>query len=65
MQQHPEVDREITDKTAVDEEIYEKLRQNLELADEAPRCRWEAGRNDHSGSAPMKEDWTRMKGQRW
>jgi hypothetical protein len=34
MQQHPEVDREITDKTAVDEEIYEKLRHNLERADE-------------------------------
>jgi hypothetical protein len=40
MQQHPEVDREITDKTAVDEKIYEKLRQNLEQADKSPRCRW-------------------------
>jgi hypothetical protein len=40
MQQHPEANREITDKTAVDEEIYEKLRQNLRRADGAPRGRW-------------------------
>jgi hypothetical protein len=55
MQQHPEVDREITDKTAVDEEIYEKLRQNLELADEAPRCRWVRQDGTMCGSPQMRK----------
>jgi hypothetical protein len=40
MQQNPEVGRQVTDKTAADEEIYRKLRRSLEKADEAPRCRW-------------------------
>ena len=55
MQQHPEVDREITDKTAVDEEIYEKLRRNLELADEAPRCRWVRQDGTMCGSPQMRK----------
>jgi hypothetical protein len=40
LQQNPEVGRQVTDKTAADEEIYRKLRRSLERADEAPRCRW-------------------------
>jgi hypothetical protein len=40
LQQNPEVGRQVTDKTAADEEIYRKLRRSLEKADEAPRCRW-------------------------
>jgi len=55
MQQHPEVDREITDKTAVNEEIYEKLRQNLERADEAPRCRWIRRDGTTCGSPQMRK----------
>jgi hypothetical protein len=55
MQQHPEMDREITDKTAVDEEIYEKLRQNLERADEAPRCRWVRQDGTMCGSPQMRK----------
>ena len=55
MQQHPEVDREITDKTAVDEEIYGKLRQNLERADNAPRCRWVRQDGTICGSPQMRK----------
>ena len=55
MQQHPEVDREITDKTAVDEEIYEKLRENLERADDAPRCRWIKQDGTMCGSPQMRK----------
>src|SRR4029077_18844600 len=55
MQQHPEVDREITAKTAVDEEIYEKLRQNLHRADEAPRCRWVRQDGTRCGSPQMRK----------
>jgi hypothetical protein len=38
--QNPEVARQVTDKSAADEEVYRKLRRNLERADCAPRCRW-------------------------
>ena len=55
MQQHPEVDREITDKTAVDEEIYGKLRQNLEQADKSPRCRWVRQDGTICGSPQMRK----------
>jgi hypothetical protein len=55
MQQHPEVDREITDKTAVDEEIYEKLRQNLKRADSAPRCRWVRQDGTTCGSPQLRK----------
>ena len=55
MQQHPEVDREITDKTAVDEKIYEKLRQNLEQADKSPRCRWVRQDGTICGSPQMRK----------
>jgi len=55
MQQHPEVDRKITDKTAVDEEIYGKLRQNLERADKAPRCRWVRQDGTICGSPQMRK----------
>jgi hypothetical protein len=55
MHQHPEVDREITDKTAVDEEIYEKLRQNLHRANEAPRCRWVRQDGTRCGSPQMRK----------
>ena len=40
LQQNPEVGRQVTDRTAADEEIYRKLRRSLERADAAPRCRW-------------------------
>jgi len=55
MQQHPEVDREITDKTAVEEKIYEKLRQNLEQADKSPRCRWVRQDGTICGSPQMRK----------
>ncbi len=55
MQQHPEVDREVTDKAAMDEKIYEKLRRNLELADEAPRCRWVRQDGTGCGSPQVKK----------
>src|SRR5262249_37646854 len=40
LEQNPEVGRQVTERTAKDEEVYRRLRQRLELADAAPRCRW-------------------------
>src|SRR5262249_23645955 len=40
LERNPEVARQVTDKTAADEEVYRKLRRNLERAEMAPRCRW-------------------------
>jgi hypothetical protein len=40
LEQNPEVGRQVTERTAANEEIYRKLRRGLEQADMAPRCRW-------------------------
>jgi hypothetical protein len=40
LQQNGDVDRQVTDRTQADEEIYRRLRRSLERANEAPRCRW-------------------------
>ena len=40
LERNPDIARLVTDKTKTDEEIYRKLRKNLESADCAPRCRW-------------------------
>jgi hypothetical protein len=40
IQQNPEVQRQFTERVATDKETFLKLRKGLELADQAPRCRW-------------------------
>lgn len=40
LERHPEVSQEITDERELDQQIYYNLLQNLERADEAPRCEW-------------------------
>jgi len=40
LERNPEVARQVTDQSAADEEVYRKLRRNLERADCTPRCRW-------------------------
>ncbi|MGC2698269.1 MAG: hypothetical protein WA738_20970 [Candidatus Angelobacter sp.] len=47
LQQNPGVSREVPDAEDLDQQIYNKLRQNLQRADRAPRCLW------------IKEDGTR------
>ena len=54
LQQNPEVGRQVTDRTAADEEIYRKLRRSLERADEAPRCRWVRQDGTTCGSPQIK-----------
>ncbi|HKR97578.1 MAG TPA: hypothetical protein VJW55_19535 [Candidatus Angelobacter sp.] len=40
LQQNADVGREVTDRTEAEEEIYRKLRNSLQRANQAPRCRW-------------------------
>jgi hypothetical protein len=54
MQQNPEAGRQVTDRTAADEEIYRKLRQSLQRANEAPRCRWVRQDGTTCGSPQIK-----------
>lgn len=52
LERNPEVSQEITDEDELDQQIYYNLRQNLDRADEAPRCGW------------MREDGTACKSPR-
>jgi hypothetical protein len=55
LERNPEVVRQVTDKTAADEEIYRKLRRNLERAELAPRCRWVKQDGTACGSPQMRK----------
>jgi hypothetical protein len=55
LQQNPELARHVTDGTAAEEEIYRKLRRNLERADGAPRCRWVKQGGTGCGSPQMRK----------
>jgi hypothetical protein len=54
MKGHPELVRKVGDEEAQENDLYQKLRQNLERADQAPRC--EKVREDGTvcGSPRMK-----------
>ena len=54
LEENREVDREVTDQTEADEEIYRKLRQNLTRANDAPRCRWVRQDGTTCGSPQMR-----------
>ena len=55
LEQNPEVGRQVTDRTAAEEEIYRKLRRSLEHADMAPRCRWVRQDGTACGSPQMRK----------
>jgi hypothetical protein len=55
LEQNPEVGRQVTERTAKDEEVYRRLRQRLELADAAPRCRWIKQDGTACGSPQMRK----------
>ena len=40
LERNPNISQKITDERALDQQIYYNLRQNLERANEAPRCEW-------------------------
>ena len=55
LEQSPEVGRQVTERTAKDEEVYRRLKQRLELADAAPRCRWVKQDGTSCRSPQMRE----------
>jgi hypothetical protein len=54
LRRNPEVDEEITDERELDQQIYDQLRQNLERADQAPRCQKIKADGTGCGSPKMK-----------
>src|SRR5215467_2247039 len=55
LEQHPEIGQQGTDKETRDQESYRKLRRSLQLADQAPRCRWVKQDGRCCGSPRMRE----------
>jgi hypothetical protein len=55
LQENPGVGRGVSDQEAHDEEIFEKLRRNLQRADLAPRCRWVRQDGTCCGSPHMRK----------
>ena len=53
---NPNASQKITDDRALDQQIYYNLRQNLERADEAPRCGWIREDGTVCKSPRMKND---------
>jgi hypothetical protein len=54
LRRNPGVDEEITDERELDQQIYDQLRQNLERADQAPRCQKIKADGTGCGSPKMK-----------
>ena len=40
LERNPAMKREITEGTAREDKVYQKLKQRLKMADMAPRCQW-------------------------
>jgi len=55
LRRHKKTSQRITDDRAVEQRIYEKLQQNLERADEAPRCAAIKGDGTLCGSPKMND----------
>jgi hypothetical protein len=55
LHENPELARQVTDQNTADEEIYQKLRRNLQRADAAPRCRWVKQDGTGCGSPQMRK----------
>src|SRR6476661_3663488 len=56
LERNPEVSQEITDEQEVEQQIYYNLCQNLQHADEAPRCTWIREDGTVCKSPRMKND---------
>jgi hypothetical protein len=56
LERNPEVSQEITDEQEVEQQIYYNLCQNLQQADEAPRCVWVREDGTVCRSPRMKND---------
>jgi hypothetical protein len=56
LERNPEVSQEITDEHELEQQIYYNLRQNLQRADEAPRCVWVREDGTVCMSPRMKKD---------
>jgi hypothetical protein len=56
LERNPEVSQEITDEQEVEQQIYYNLCQNLQQADEAPRCTWVREDGTVCKSPRMKND---------
>jgi hypothetical protein len=56
LEKNPDVSQEITDEQELEQQIYYNLRQNLDRADEAPRCSWVREDGTVCKSPRMKND---------
>ena len=56
LQRNPNVGQKITDERALEQQIYYNLRQNLQRANQAPRCVWVREDGTVCGSPRMKND---------
>lgn len=56
LERNPNASHKITDERALEQQIYYNLRQNLDRADEAPRCMWLREDGTACKSPKMKND---------
>jgi hypothetical protein len=56
LERNPNVSQKITDERALEQQIYYNLRQNLQRADDAPRCGWVREDGTVCKSPRMKND---------
>jgi len=54
LERNPGMKRQITEGTAKEDKVYQKLKQRLKLADMAPRCQWVRQDGTSCGSPQMK-----------
>jgi hypothetical protein len=55
LRRNPGMGRQVTDEGALDQQVYQNLRQNLEKADRAPRCPKIKADGTQCGSPKMKD----------
>jgi hypothetical protein len=55
LERNPGVKRQITEGSAKEDKVYQKLKQRLKLADMAPRCRWVRQDGTSCRSPQMKQ----------
>jgi hypothetical protein len=55
LERNPGVKRQITEGSAKEDRVYQKLKQRLKLADMAPRCQWVKQGGTTCGSPQMKK----------
>ena len=55
LERNPGVKRQITEGTAKEDKVYQKLKQRLKMADMAPRCRWVRQDGTSCRSPQMKQ----------